>query len=153
MKPTKGFTMSAVVLAASLAASAVAAPSAQDYVTARQAGFKKMATAYKALNDQLKSGSPNKAAIVASAQMVAATAREQPRLFPIGSGPAGGVKTDALPAIWTDRSNFDVQMAKLVGETAKLASLANGGDIDAIRAQTKATGAVCGACHRAFRAD
>lgn len=143
--------VSATVLTSTLAASA--APSASAVVESRQAGFKKMGGAMKALGTQLKSGAPAKATMVAAAQTVATTARAQGKLFPSGSGPATGLKTEALPNIWTDRATFDAQMAKLVTEADKLVAASNTGDATAIGAQMKATGAVCGECHRKFRKE
>lgn len=143
-----------LTLAASLSLPALSAgPAPQASVAARQAGFKKMGTAMKALNEQLKSGAPDKVIVLKSAQTLAATAREQTRLFPAGSGPSPTVKTDALPAIWTDRAAFDALANRMVAESGKLVSLANAGNFDAVRAQVKATGAVCSSCHRQFRAD
>ncbi len=144
-------TLSATLLGGSLAASAASPPDA--VIAARVSGFKKMGGAMKALNDQLKSGAPVKATMVGAAQTIAAAAREQPRLFPAGSGPSAGVKTDALPNIWTDRANFDAMMVKLGVESGKLVAAANGGDPATIAAQAKATGAVCAACHRQFRSN
>jgi cytochrome c556 len=145
------FVLSATVLTGSIAANA--APTADAVIATRVAGFKKMGGAMKALGDQLKSGAPAKATMVAAAQTIATTARGQGKLFPAGSGPAPGVKTDALPNIWTDRATFDAQMAKLVVEADKLVAVTNSGDAAAIGAQAKATGAVCGGCHRKFRAE
>lgn len=136
-----------------LTAALAAAPSPKAAIATRQAGYKKMGAAMKALNDQLKSATPAKAELVNAAQTLAMTARAQPALFPAGSGPAAGVATDALPNIWTERAAFDAQMAKMIAETGKLAGVANGGNADAIRAQAKAAGATCAACHRQFRAD
>ena len=149
-------TLAMAVVALATAGSGVAAPaplSPQSAITVRQAGFKKMGAAMKALNEQLKSNAPAKNVIVAAAQTIAPTAREQAKLFPAGSGPAAGIKTDALPNIWTDRGTFDAQMNKLLVESARLVTVTNGGDMNAIRAQAKATGAVCAGCHRQFRAD
>jgi cytochrome c556 len=149
-------TLAPAVVALALAGSVVAAPaplSPQNAITVRQAGFKKMGAAMKALNEQLKSSAPAKGPIATYAQTIATTAREQGRLFPAGSGPTAGIKTDALANIWTDRGTFDAQMTKLVAESGKLAAVTNGNDMDAIRAQAKTTGAVCAGCHRQFRAD
>ncbi|MGK2911602.1 MAG: c-type cytochrome [Sphingobium sp.] len=143
----------ALAITGTLAAAPATAPSPQAAIAARQAGYKKMGAAMKALNDQLKSGAPAKDVMVGAAKTIALTAREQGRLFPAGSGPTSGFKTDALPAIWTDRATFDGQMNRLVAESGKLLAAANGGDAAAIRAQVKATGATCSACHRQFRAD
>lgn len=122
-------------------------------IATRQAGYKKMGAAMKALGSELKSGTPAKATMIAAAQTIAATAREQGKLFPVGSGPGAGVATDALPAIWTDRTTFDAQMSRLVAESGKLVAVINGGNTGAIGAQVKATGGTCAACHRQFRAD
>lgn len=128
-------------------------PTPQAIIQARQAGFKKMGGAMKALGEQVKADAPARPVMLAAAQTIAAAAREQGRMFPPGTGASAGVKTDALPAIWSDKANFDAQMARLVVESGKLATVAAGGDLDAIRLQAKATGAVCGGCHRQFRAD
>ena len=138
---------------AALATAAAPAPSPQAAVAARQAGYKKMGAAMKALNDQLKSDAPAKAAMIGAAQILAGTARAQPGQFPAGSGPKPGLKTDALPTIWSNRAAFDAQMTKLLAETGKLLAVANSGNVAALRVQAKATGAVCSGCHRQFRAD
>jgi cytochrome c556 len=122
-------------------------------IAARQAGFKAMGTAMKTLGTQLKSDAPDEAAMAAAAATIATAAREQGALFPAGSGPAPGVKTAALPLIWTERATFDADMAALVAESAKLVTATGGGDVAAIAAQVKATGAACGTCHKQFRAD
>lgn len=139
--------------ALAMAGMPAAAPSPQAAIAARQAGFKKMGGAMKALGEQLKGDTPAKDVMVGAARTIAATAREQGKLFPAGSGASAGVHTDALPNIWTDRATFDGQMARLVTESGKLLTIAGGSDVAAIRAQAKATGAACGGCHRQFRAD
>jgi cytochrome c556 len=151
MMPKRALTLSiaSAVLILSVSAGA-AAP--QDTVSARKANFKKAGGAMKALMEQLKSGTPSKPAMVAAAQTINGVARQQGALFPAGTGP-GAVKTDALANIWTQRPQFDAQMAKFVAESAKLVTVANTGDTAAITAQFKATGAVCGGCHKQFRHD
>jgi cytochrome c556 len=130
-----------------------AGPSAESVVAARKAGFKKIGGAMKAIRDQLASGGTNRPVMVGAAQTMATTAREQAKLCPAGSGPGAGVKTDALPAIWSDRATFDAAMNRLIAESTKLAAVAGSGDAAAITAQLKATGATCAACHKQFRAD
>ena len=147
--------LAAVALSAGVLAPVAnaAAPSVDETIAARHAGFKKMGGAMKALGEQLRSDAPAKPIMAGAAATILQTAQGQGKLFPAGSGPAPGVKTDALPAIWTDRVKFDAQMAALVTEAGKLVGVANGGDIEAIRAQMKAVGGTCGACHRQFRAE
>ncbi len=146
--------LSALTLAAIVAPlSAADAPSPQASIAARQAGYKKIGAAMKSLREQLTSAAPDKAVMLDAAQTIAATVPGQAGLFPAGSGPEAGVHTDALPLIWTDRATFDADMARLITESAKLETVAGGGDVAAIGAQVKATGAACGACHHQFRAD
>jgi cytochrome c556 len=130
-----------------------AAPAPQDIINARMAGMKKMGGAMKAIGEQLKTGAPDKAIVTAAAQTITATAKGQGKLFPANTKPAAGLKTGALPAIWTDRKTFDADMAKLVAESTKLSAVAGTGNAATIGAQMKAVGATCGACHRQFRAE
>lgn len=146
-------TIATLTMAGILAAAPAAAPTPQAAIAARQAGYKKMGAAMKALNEQLKGDAPAKDAMAGAARTLAMTAREQARLFPAGSGQTAGIPTDALPGIWTDRATFDAQMNRLIAESGKLMAVTNGGDLNAIRAQAKATGATCAGCHRQFRAD
>lgn len=147
---TMRITIGAVLALGMLSA---AAPAPQQVAAARHAGFKKIGGAMKALGDQLKSDTPARPAMVAAAQTIATTARQQAALFPAGTGPDAGIKTDALPAIWSNRAAFDAQMRQFIAESGKLAVVAGNGDVAAIRAQMKATGATCAACHRQFRAE
>lgn len=149
---TGALALAAVVLTAA-GTLAMAAPSVSAAISARQANYKTMGAAMKTLKDQLSSGSPSKAAMVSAAKTLAGTARQQASLFPAGSGPSSGVKTDALPGIWTDRAAFDGQMKKLIAESDKLVAAANSGDASSVMSRFKATGGVCGTCHRQFRAD
>lgn len=156
---TRPFATAALGLSAALAVLAAsgqlasAAPSPAQVIAARQANFKKIGGAMKALKDQVASGSINKPAAVAAAKTIADLAKAQKGLFPAGSGPSSGAKTDALPAVWTAKGGFDAQMAKFAGEADKLVVAANTGSADALGAQFKAVGATCAACHKQFRAD
>lgn len=131
---------------------AVAAPSASTAIAARQANFKAMGAAMKTLKDELGGGA-NKARMVAAAKTIAAAGRKQAALFPAGTGPSSGIKTDALAAVWTDRATFNAGMNKMIAEADKLAAVAGSGDASAVRTQFAAIGKACGACHRQFRAD
>jgi cytochrome c556 len=139
--------------AALVAGGAIAvAASPAETIAARQASFKKMGGAMKALKDELGGGA-DKAKMLAAARTLASTARAQWVLFTPGTGPSSGVKTDALPAIWTQKSDFDAASAKLVAEADKLVGLAGSGNTAAVLAQFKVVGGTCAACHRQFRAD
>ncbi len=130
---------------------AVAATPA-DTIAARQANFKKMGGAMKVIKDELAGGA-DKAKMAGAATTIAAVARAQVPMFPKGTGPGAGVKTDALPAIWTDRATFDGHAKKLIAEADKLVAVTGAGNAAAIAAQFKVVGSTCGACHKQFRAD
>lgn len=134
-------------------AAALATPPPEAVIAGRQAGFKAMGAAMKALKAELQAPAPTGDTMLKAATMIAETAIEQGKRFPAGSGPAPGVQTAALPGIWADRATFDTQMAALVAESASLVAVAKTGDVTAIKAQVSATGAACGACHRQFRAE
>lgn len=148
--PLLAVALSTLVLTAMAHADA---PDPKAAIVARQEGFKKMGAAMKALKAQLASDTPDKAVMATAAATIRDTAPLQAPLFPSGSGAEAGLKTDALPAIWTDKAKFDSDMVALATEAGKLVATVKDGDKDAIAAQTKAVGGTCGSCHHQFRQD
>jgi cytochrome c556 len=133
---------------------AIAATASQrKAVEQRQANYKKMGGAFKTIKDELDKSAPSRPVIVAAAQSLLTTSRLQPRLFPAGTGPNSGLKTDALAAIWTKRADFDAAMKAQIAAATKLLAVAKAGDTAAMTAQFRATGKTCGDCHKPFRAD
>ena len=126
---------------------------AQKAVTARQEGYKGLGAAFKTVNDELRAGSPDVAAIRAAAGRMNSFAARAPSLFPKGSGVESGAKTDALPVIWSDAAGFAAAQRALQTETAKLQTAAASGDLDAVRAQARVVGGTCKACHDKYRAQ
>ncbi len=61
--------------------------------------------------------------------------------------------TKAKPEIWTERAKFNAAAEKMQGEMTKLAMVAKGGNLDAIKAQVGATGGACKACHDDYRKE
>ena len=120
-------------------------------VIARQAHYKELNVSVRAINEQLRSETPDKAAIAANAGKMKALGADLPSWFPKGSGPEAGVKTAAKAEIWTDAEGFAAAATKLQAETAKLADVAAAGDMDAIKAQVRATGGACKTCHDKYR--
>lgn len=125
--------------------------SAADSVKARQQHFKELGGAAKAIGDQFKSGSPDAAIVKAQAAKLSQLAATLPTWFPAGTGPEAGVKTRALPVIWTDGPGFSAAAKNLAVETAKLNALASAGDVAGAGAQMQAVGAACGGCHKKYR--
>lgn len=138
---------------AAISGAAMAQTAAQKAVSARQAGYKQMGAAFKAINDELKAGSPDTKAITANAAKMRDLSTQAPNWFPRGSGPEAGVKTKAKANIWAEPAKFTTAMASLRTESAKLHTVAASGDVNAIRAQVRAVGASCGGCHKPFREE
>ena len=137
-------------------ATLVAAPlfaAAQDVVNTRVDGLKHMGAAFKNVNDQLKSGTPQLSVLQLSARQISDAAKAQYGWFPAGSGPQPGVKTRAKPEIWTQPAQFKAAQDGLANQAAAFSKVVATGDTAAIAAQAKQLGGACGACHRQFRAD
>src|SRR5439155_26585798 len=121
-------------------------------VLARQAHYKELNKAFGGIGGELRKDAPDKALIAANATTAAGLAKDLPSWFPKGSGPEAGVKTAAKAEIWTDAAGFAVAVGKLQDETAKLQQAATAGDMDAIKAQVRATAGACKNCHDTYRA-
>jgi cytochrome c556 len=150
----------AAALAASVAAGGVAlahdvgpvpnTPGAHA-AAARHQNFKQLGAAFKAIMDELKKSSPDKAVLSANAAKMNTLAAQEPSWFPKGSGPESGVKTDAKPQIWSDPKGFAEAVRRLQTETGKLQQIAAAGDVAAMKEQARATGGACKNCHDKFR--
>lgn len=60
-------------------------------------------------------------------------------------------KTDAKPEIWKEWDKFVAAADAMEQESAKLADIAQKGDMEAIGAQVKKLGDACGNCHKPYR--
>lgn len=118
---------------------------------ARHQNFKKQGAAFKAINDELKKGAPDKAGIARNAAALKTLAGQLPSWFPKGSGRESGFKTDAKPEIWGDAAGFQAAVNRLQVESSKLSQVAAAGDIGAVKAQVRATGGACKNCHDKYR--
>lgn len=135
------------------AAPAAAAGEAPPVLKEREENFEAIGKAFKAIRGQLDADAPDFALIAASATDINTRAAAIPNHFPAGTSTADGFKTEALPAIWEKPEEFKAAAQKLVDESAKLASLAPGGDKAAVAAQAMAMGGACKGCHDKFRQD
>lgn len=129
------------------------AVSMQRVIETRQDGFNTIGWATKAINDQLKTRSPDLQKIAQAAATIDKWAPEVAGWFPAGSGRESGYKTDALPEIWTDRANFDALARRLVTESQRLKEVVATNDPGAIKVQFTALREVCSRCHRGYLAD
>lgn len=136
---------------AGLAAPLLAAPA--DQIRARIGGYRDLGTQFKAINDGLRSPSPQPAALRASAQKIRSAATQQFNWFPAGSGPRPGVKTAAKPAIWTQTAQFRQAQNAFAAQASALERAVNGGNVAAMRTAARTLGATCKGCHDQFRSD
>jgi cytochrome c556 len=142
---------SVLALATLGAVGAAIAQPAADVVHARQQHFKDQGRAFKALLDQLHTGSPDPGQVKAAAHTLGALAPQLPSWFPAGSGPSSGVKTGAKAEIWTDPTGFAAAARNYQDQVDSLQAAADSGDMAAVGAQAQKTGAACGACHNKYR--
>lgn len=127
------------------------ANAASDAVHTRVAGFRELGAAFKSVNDGLRGSEPQTILIQQSARQIRNAANAMPDWFPKGSGPESGEKTAAKPDIWTNPAKFKAAQAAFIGQAARLQVAANGGNVDAIRAEAVKLGATCKGCHDTFR--
>jgi cytochrome c556 len=147
------FGLVAVTMAA--LAGAMAAAEAQtgtgQAITTRKEAMKGQGAAMRTLTPIVRGEAPwNQQAAVQAATTINNTAKVIPSVFPQGSGPGAG-ETDALPAIWSNFSDFQAKAKALETESGKLLQLAQSGDEAGFKAQFPAVGRSCGGCHETYR--
>lgn len=152
-RPAKTGPVAIAVVLALTATGALAASAAETAIATRQAGYKKIGAAFKAINEELRKDAPNAKSIAANATALNAQAAQVNKWFPKGSGPEAGFKTKAKPAIWAEPAKFGAAAAKFQTEAGKLQTIAATGNVDAIRTQVRAVGGACKSCHDPYRAE
>jgi cytochrome c556 len=125
--------------------------SPKEAIAARISAYRETGAAFKTIRDQLKSDTPLKIMLRTSAKRIQTTAHDQYTWFVPGSGPEAGVKTKALPKIWTDPEGFKVVQARFQKEADLMVQVVDSGDTAAIKTQAQALGEACGACHKVYR--
>jgi cytochrome c556 len=119
-----------------------------DIIAARQGGYDLMSALVGVMKTGVQSGADVKQ-YKDAADAIANWGKTIPLMFPAGT--ETGHETKALPAIWSDRAGFDKDAAALADAAQKLSQLAAADDKAGFAQQFQATGAACGACHRAYR--
>ncbi|MFM7403711.1 MAG: c-type cytochrome, partial [Erythrobacter sp.] len=149
-------TLSALLTACSGGGDKAEAPATKDappIIKEREDNFEGIGDAFKAARGELEKDAPDFALIAAKATDINARAMKIEGHFPAGTSTADGFKTEALPTIWEKPEAFKAAAQKLVDESAKLATVAGGGDKAAVGAQAMAMGGACKGCHDQFRLD
>jgi cytochrome c556 len=134
-----------------LSALAYAATPAQT-ITARQANFKSIGKATKTIFDELKKETPAVDVLRANSKIIANLSGKLPSWFPAKSGPEAGVKTAALPVIWTSNADFKRAAAAFAKAAKALDTTTKIGDVAAVGKVVQGLGATCKGCHDSFKA-
>ncbi|MEA1619363.1 cytochrome c [Erythrobacter sp. T5W1-R] len=132
---------------------APAAAAEPAVIEERQDNFEAIGDAFKAVRGELEKDAPDFTLIAAKASDINTRAAKIEGHFPAGTSVDDGFDTEALAAIWQKPDDFKAAAQKLVGESAKLASLAGKGDKAAVGAQAMTMGGACKGCHDNFRLD
>jgi cytochrome c556 len=93
----------------------------------------------------------DKAEAATRAARVAALAEMLPEAFPEGSAIKG--QSEAKPAIWEHRAEFDALLKKFIMKTAALSDGAKTADLEKLKTLVSDTRAVCKECHDKFKED
>ena len=152
--------MNKIVVAAAAVAAVVTTAAAQTRVAgtpaerihARQANYKQMGGALKAINAELKGDAPSIDVIRQSSHLIVTYAPQVLRWFPRGTGAEAGVRTRAKPEIWSDAAGFRRRGAGLLVAARNLDAAARRGDLAAVRVAVPQLAQACSNCHDNYRA-
>ena len=143
----------AAVLLASTAVQAQMKP--EEMVETRQAGYQFMSWNMGKIKEQTidNPAAYNKDQVLAAARTIAAIANSgMGALYVPGSDKdAGGQKTRVKPEFFQQQEEVGKIARAFNAEANKLAEVAAGGDVNAIKAQFGKTGETCKSCHDKFR--
>jgi cytochrome c556 len=118
---------------------------------ARHESFEEMGEALKTIGDELGNAEPNRTAIGAAADTINTLAPKLSSWFPVGSGPADGMRTHALQDVWTKPVEFKLAAEKFVAEAGRFHAAVKSGDLAVVGAGMKSLGETCKGCHDKFR--
>ncbi|HMA97937.1 MAG TPA: cytochrome c [Wenzhouxiangella sp.] len=146
-----------LVLSFGIASLALAQPSVEDQIKARQSAYTFMSWNMSMIKAQVvdKEVEFNADQVRGWANAIAAAANSgMSAMYSPASVEGTGWKPTRLePEFFDELDKVGEIAGKFVNEANMLAEVAEGGDMDAIAEQLKATGESCGACHRNYRAD
>lgn len=139
----------AAAVAAALSAAVVPFAVAQeDPIKVREELMEGIGDAAKVIGPMLQGKAPFDAAKAkAAAEVVAKNAADFPNHFPEGSDQG---KTEALPAIWQNKADFDAKSKKLSDDATAAAAAADAGE-EPFKAAAGAMFGNCKSCHELYR--
>ncbi|MEO6198941.1 MAG: cytochrome c [Sphingomicrobium sp.] len=144
--------IAALGLLTAAAAPRVSGAAAKTIMHERHEGMEKIGKATKLLAREIKSGTPDMAALRTNAATMNALARKSSLWFPQGTGPEAG-KTRALADVWNKPEDFAARMKTFQLASARLNAAARAGDTAAATAAFGDLGKSCKACHDLYRSE
>ncbi len=148
------FLASLVLAAATVMLSAPASAQfakPEDAIKYRQSSLSVMGTHFGRVAAMANGRIPFNAEAAASNAAIAESMSKLPWAGFVAGSDSGNTK--AKGEIWSDGAKFKTASDNMMAEMSKLAAVAKGGNIDAIKAAVGATGGTCKACHDAFRKE
>jgi cytochrome c556 len=139
--------LGAALVALAVAGVAEASIDVATIVRTRQANFKTLLSLHRAIKGELTRGAPRMAVVSQAAAQEAVLARQLPSWFVAGAGPDNGVRTDARREVWSSAADFRAKAGALSSALARLETTARAGGVGRMRAQQRAVGEACQACH------
>ena len=120
-----------------------------EVITARQAIYKGFGAATKPIGPMLKGDAPFDLAVVKKALTTYSDGvKKLPALFPDDS--KTGHDTEALPAIWSNKADFEGRLSKFASESdAALVAITDEASFKATMPKLLGN---CGGCHKEYRA-
>ena len=142
----------ALVFSLSMSVIVEAAPPQSGLIKSRQDKLRDMGGALKAIDDELKKGSPDwDNVILPNIDTLQGRSGYLLTWFPKGSGPESGVKTYALPGIWLKGDDFTRLGKAMQVEVAKLKPVAASRNAGALKEESFTVAKTCKACHDSYR--
>jgi cytochrome c556 len=142
----------ALVLSLSMSVIVEAASPLAGEIKSRQDKLRDMGGALKAIDDELKKGSPDwDNVILPNVDTLQGRSGFLLNWFPKGSGPESGVKTYALPAIWQKSDDFTKLGKAMQAEVAKFKQVSAARNAGGLKEESVALGKSCKACHDNYR--
>ena len=132
-------------------ASADGSVSPQQAYEIRHERYEEMGDSMKAINRELKGGSPDIARIQREAATLSGLASQIPSWFPAGSGPDVHAKSRAKAEVWSDPQGFSRAHARYMEQVQRFNAIAQAGDVNAIQTAADDLGKSCKDCHDRFR--
>lgn len=141
-----------ILMLAAAPAMAADESKADEQIKYRQSAMTLVKTYFGPLGAMSQNKLPfDQAKVAQYSEILAVLAKLPVDPYPPGSEKGDKLKTKAKAEVWTDAAKLKQVNDKFVQESAKLAQVAKGGDVKAIKAQIGAVGKTCKACHDDFK--